>query len=329
MNTEQAELLRDPTRMRILDAASAPSTAAEIADHMDVPVTRIYGHIDKLVSAGLMTVTETRKQGAAVSRVYAAAASEVSREGSASDVASMLADAQRDADASGPDDQRIAGRVVTRMTPSQAAELVAAVETMAAETAQRPEPDEGSMVSLTFVVAPLAGPRSSPISIRPLTDDDLPAVQQTVYTAIGWNPEEQIPPLDAIVDHPEFARYHVDWGRSGDFGVAAVTGDEIVGAAFGRLFTDEDHGHGYIDEETPELAIGIWGAQRGKGLGTRWVNAFHDQARAHGMRRVSLSVAKDNPAVALYARSGYRFHSADGNSVRMVIDLEPASPTRS
>lgn len=66
--------------------------------------------------------------------------------------------------------------------------------------------------------------------------------------------------------HPEVARYHRGWGRAGDTALIAERGGEFIGAAFYRLFTVEDHGHGFVDEQTPELAIAIEDAYGVKAL---------------------------------------------------------------
>lgn len=146
-------------------------------------------------------------------------------------------------------------------------------------------------------------------------------VQWTLYSAISWNDDPNIPPLQVAVQHPAVARYHEGWGRAGDMGVKAVMADELVGAAFARLFTDDDHGHGYVDSETPELGIGVVRGQRRKGIGRRLMFGLADVARAKGIHRLSLSVNNPNPAKRLYESLGYATVQDDGKSSVMVLDL--------
>lgn len=115
--------------------------------------------------------------------------------------------------------------------------------------------------------------------------------------------------------------YHEAWGRPGDFGVVAYDEEVMVGAAFGRLFTDRDHGHGYVDSDTPELGIAVAEGYRGKGIGRSLMEALADEARAHGMDRMSLSVNNPNPAKHLYDSLGYVAVDDDGSSTTMVIEL--------
>jgi ribosomal protein S18 acetylase RimI-like enzyme len=103
--------------------------------------------------------------------------------------------------------------------------------------------------------------------------------------------------------------------------VVAVDGDDVVGVALCRLFTDEDHGHGYVDDATPELAVAVAERWRGSGLGTRLMDELADAARAAGYTRMSLSVDDGNPAMHLYERLGYEEISRDEGGIRMIREL--------
>jgi GNAT superfamily N-acetyltransferase len=142
-----------------------------------------------------------------------------------------------------------------------------------------------------------------------------------LYTAISWNDDPNIPPLEVAVQHPDVVRYHEGWGRAGDIGVKAIMADELVGAAFARLFTDEDHGHGFVDSETPELGIGVVSGHRGKGIGRELMLGLAEKARAEGIHRLSLSVNNPNPAKRLYESLGYTTVQDDGASSVMVLVL--------
>jgi GNAT superfamily N-acetyltransferase len=153
------------------------------------------------------------------------------------------------------------------------------------------------------------------------TEQDVELIRWALYEALAWNPERELPPRDAVLAHREAARYHVGWGRAGDIGVVAAADGETVGVAYCRLFTDADHGHGFVDERTPEVAVAVRDGWRGTGLGTRLLNQLADDARAAGFDRLSLSVDADNPARRLYERLGYHEVSVDDGGVRMLLDL--------
>lgn len=71
INTEaQLEALRSPVRMRVLNAARKPRSVREIADQLDMPVTRLYYHINLLHDVGFLDVVHTRKSGARLEKLY-------------------------------------------------------------------------------------------------------------------------------------------------------------------------------------------------------------------------------------------------------------------
>ncbi len=158
--------------------------------------------------------------------------------------------------------------------------------------------------------------------IRTLGNDDVEIVHWVLYRAIGWDPEVTLPPLTELISHPDLLMYHEEWGRHGDFGVAAEQDGELLGAAFARLFTDDTHGAGYIDESTPELGVAVADGHRGEGLGSVLLDALASEARAVGMKRLGLSVQQRNPARRLYGRLGYREVRRGDTDLVMVLELD-------
>jgi len=159
------------------------------------------------------------------------------------------------------------------------------------------------------------------VTLREATADDVDAIKWALYAALGWDPARSLPPFDSTMEHPEAARYHRDWGRPGDLGMIAESDGEVVGVAYCRLFTEHDHGHGYVDDRTPEVAIAIRDGRRGEGLGARLLTALAELAQSNGVERLSLSVDVANPARRLYERLGYRVLSEDADGVRMLSEL--------
>ena len=159
------------------------------------------------------------------------------------------------------------------------------------------------------------------IELRPGTDADIEHVKRALFEAVSWNPERELPPYEIVIAHPELARYHEGWGRRGDLAVIAEREGEVVGASLCRLFTAEDHGHGYVDDETPELAVAVWDGHRGEGIGTRLMGGIEEAARAAGFSKISLCVDADNPARRLYERLGYETLTVDDEGVRMLKEL--------
>ena len=119
-------------------------------------------------------------------------------------------------------------------------------------------------------------------------------------------------------------RYVNGWGRVGDRSLIAIDQFHPVGAAWYRLYTEEEPGFGFIDEETPELTVGVVPARRGKGIGSALLDALLQRAGADGYERISLSVEKTNPAVELYQSRGFRPVQENGDFV-MVAELAPVA----
>ncbi|WP_183092708.1 GNAT family N-acetyltransferase [Nocardioides stalactiti] len=74
---------------------------------------------------------------------------------------------------------------------------------------------------------------------------------------------------------------------------------EVDGAPVGRLYVDR------TDRDLRVVDISLLPEVRGRGMGTALLRRVQDEAAASG-RSVSLHVASDNPAAALYARLGFR-----------------------
>ncbi len=163
------------------------------------------------------------------------------------------------------------------------------------------------------------------IQLRPLAGDDHDHITWALYAAIGWDREGQLPPHDIVLSHPDVTRYHEGWGRSGDIGMVAEADGVFAGIAFCRLFTAADHGYGYVDDATPELAVAVEEDWRGRGVGTLLLNGLATEVRRAGFGALSLSVDPANPARRLYERLGYREVAVDEPGVRMLLELREAS----
>lgn len=161
------------------------------------------------------------------------------------------------------------------------------------------------------------------IAIRDLRPGEEPFLGEMLYEAVLWRPGGSRPPLEALLAHPEGAIFHRGWGRPGDTALVAAVEGRLVGAVWYRLFTEAEHGHGFVDADTPELAVALVEGCRGQGIGRRLLEAAHDRARRDGLRRISLSVDEDNPAKRLYAALGYREHEPEDGRGRMLLDLGP------
>ena len=133
--------------------------------------------------------------------------------------------------------------------------------------------------------------------IRPAGSQDLPFLRDMLRHAYyaRWGNEADVP----------LERYVAGWGRPGDSAFVAIDEFQPVGAAWYRLFEQDEPGYGFVDERVPELTIAIVPSRRGKGLGRELLAKLLEQARADGYEELSLSVEPDNPAIHLYEEYGF------------------------
>ena len=154
----------------------------------------------------------------------------------------------------------------------------------------------------SFIVASMSEARSAP-SLRHARADDEPFLLRMLFYAAHANDEPGATP-EQLLANPALARYVVGFGRAGDLGVVAEGGRGPVGAAWVRLLAGDNRGYGWVDDDTPELAIAVAPAWVGKGLGTEMLRELLGAARGR-YPAISLSVRRDNPARRLYLRLGF------------------------
>jgi GNAT superfamily N-acetyltransferase len=170
----------------------------------------------------------------------------------------------------------------------------------------------------------MANSEQSGTTIRQLRSDEVEFLREMLYAALDWRPDGQLPPVEWVLAHPQVSIFHEGWGRQGDVALIAEVDDRPVGLVWYRYFTEEAHGEGFVDEETPELAIAVVDSYRGRGIGRSLMNAAHERARSDGIARISLSVDAENPARALYESLGYFDYELGDGLGRMVVGLQTA-----
>lgn len=139
---------------------------------------------------------------------------------------------------------------------------------------------------------------------RRATAADEPFLWQMLYEAAHLEEERQ--PFETVYQNPELLRYVENWGAPGDLGVVAIAPvAQPIAAAWLRLLTGDRKGYGYVNEETPELAIATVPAYRGQGAGTAALKSLIREAQGL-YPAISLSARADNPAVRLYQRLGFQ-----------------------
>ncbi len=169
------------------------------------------------------------------------------------------------------------------------------------------------------------------IEIRNGTGEDIDFLQEMLYEAVYWRPGGERPPLEVGLADPELAKILEDWGqRAGDRVVIAVRQDgQPVGAAWYHPWRQDDHSYRFVNEQIPEIGIGVVGETRRQGVGSALLEALIARARKSGLPALGLRVELENPARRLYEKLGFKPQRAEGGSLIMVLDLGDNEPVRS
>lgn len=157
--------------------------------------------------------------------------------------------------------------------------------------------------------------------IRGIRQSEWPLLEDFLYEAV-FVPEgfEGEVPRSVVHDDPRCRAAYLGFGSlPDDRALVAAADGKVVGACWVRT-TDE---YGHIDCATPSFSISLYRPYRGQGIGTGMMRAMLNELRAAGYARASLSVQKENPALRLYERLGFRImgDGTDETEWLMVIDL--------
>jgi ribosomal protein S18 acetylase RimI-like enzyme len=163
-------------------------------------------------------------------------------------------------------------------------------------------------------------------SIREARREDKPFLCQMLYEATTWRPGQRRFSPKEVLSPPEIDVYISGWRRPGDEGlIAEADTGESLGAAWYRLFSEEAHGFGFVNAETPEITIAVREDVRGRGIGSALLDGLIARARRGRLSALSLSVEADNPALRLYERAAFRVIRGD-KVLTMIRDLSSAKP---
>jgi GNAT superfamily N-acetyltransferase len=123
------------------------------------------------------------------------------------------------------------------------------------------------------------------------------------------------------IEESSLWRYVAGWGRRGDAAVIALEGGFPIGAAWFRLFPGDEPGFGFVDEQTPEVAVAVVPSRRGRGIGSELMDSLLELAKEQGYSALSLSVADDSPAMHVFEKHGFERTQQTDGSWTMRADL--------
>lgn len=154
-------------------------------------------------------------------------------------------------------------------------------------------------------------------NIREIKENEYKILDDFLYEAI-FIPKGMKKPPREIINNEELQVYVKDFGNYKDDNcIIAELNKRIIGACWTRIMND----YGHIDNNTPSFAISLYEEYRGKGIGTQLMETMLKLLKDKGYKKTSLAVQKDNYAVEMYRKVGFKIIDENEQEYIMVCDL--------
>lgn len=153
--------------------------------------------------------------------------------------------------------------------------------------------------------------------IRQARKDEYNFLDDFIYEAI-FIPEGAEAPPKSIISNSDLQVYVSGFGEEKDDNclVAEVDG-KVIGAVWVRIMND----YGHIDETTPSFAISLYKQYRGNGIGTDMMRKMLLLLQEKGYKKASLAVQKENYALKMYLKVGFKIVDENKEEYIMVCYL--------
>lgn len=158
------------------------------------------------------------------------------------------------------------------------------------------------------------------IIIREIKKEELYILEDMLYEAIYQDGKSELLPK-SIIKIPEISIYIDNFGQKDDHCFVADLNGQIIGAVWIRILDKQPKGYGYIDSETPELAISLFKEYRNQGLGVTLMKKMIEYLKAKNYKQTSLSVDKNNFAVKMYKKLGFDIILENDQDFLMLLKL--------
>ena len=153
--------------------------------------------------------------------------------------------------------------------------------------------------------------------IRAIRENEYELLNDFLYEAIFVPKGAEKPPKE-IIKSDELQVYVENFGDTpNDNCLVAECNNKVIGACWTRIMND----YGHVDNETPSFAISLYPEYRGKGIGTQLLLKMLELLKQKGYKQASLAVQKDNYAVKIYKKVGFRVIDENSEEYIMICRL--------
>lgn len=154
-------------------------------------------------------------------------------------------------------------------------------------------------------------------NIRKIEEKEYILLENFIYEAI-FIPEGVEPPPKSIINQPDLQVYIKDFGKEkDDICFVAETDDKVIGAVWVRDMKD----YGHIEDGVPSFAISLYKPYRNFGIGTKLMKTMLSELKQRGYKKTSLAVQKENYAVKMYRKVGFKIIRETEEEFIMVCNL--------
>lgn len=145
------------------------------------------------------------------------------------------------------------------------------------------------------------------IKIRPVQESDNDFLWDMLYEMVFFPVGEEKPDKQDLLNQTSVFKYLDGFGQNRtDSGLVVENQDQqLIAAAWFRLFEVSNKGYGYVAADIPELSIAVIQECRGQGIGSQILEALIAKAALEGYKSLSLSVDTRNIACRWYEREGF------------------------
>ncbi|MGM9973252.1 MAG: GNAT family N-acetyltransferase [Clostridiaceae bacterium] len=162
------------------------------------------------------------------------------------------------------------------------------------------------------------------IKLRPIDEKDEIFLWDMLFEITYSLDSDGKPSKQVFLKRQDIYKYVKGFGlEKSDTGFVAETEEgRLIGAAWYRLYKDDNKGFGYIGDNTPELSIAVSQGYRNKGIGKELLEALIEAAEKKGFASLSLNVdSRNTSAVRLFEAQGFKVLSNKETSQIMKLIL--------
>ncbi len=162
------------------------------------------------------------------------------------------------------------------------------------------------------------------IKLRPIEEKDEIFLWDMLFEITYSLDTDKKPSKQVFLKRQDIYKYVKGFGlEPSDAGFVAENQDgRLIGAAWYRLYKEDNKGFGYVSDNTPEVSLAVLEEYRNKGIGKQLLQALIQQAGKKYFSSISLNVdTRNTVAVHLFKSKEFKIVNTQGTSQIMKLIL--------